>query len=214
MRTRARPEPSPPVAAPLPLHENATVLLSLYGDAMGELFKHVDVALMLKLVCRATRASSPPKTKTPLSALVARLPLLQWARAEGCPWDWRMCAEAALGGHLESLQWLRASGCEWNSFTCAEAAHGGHLAVPQWLRANGCDWSAETCEGAAAGGHLAVLQWARANGCKWSAYNWPAFVRTRKFSHSHNARITCRDAASRGIPSHDTAAQDGRFESP
>jgi hypothetical protein len=73
------------------------------------------------------------------------------------------CSSAAIGGHLSVLQWGRADGCPWDWRTCRNAAEGGHLAVLQWARANGCPWNAYTCWRAAEGGHLAVLQWARAN---------------------------------------------------
>merc|ERR1719420_1560972 len=42
---------------------------------------------------------------------------------------------SAQGGHLEVLQWARAQGCPWNARTCAWAAKNGHLAVLQWARA-------------------------------------------------------------------------------
>ena len=64
--------------------------------------------------------------------------MLQWLRANGCPWDAETCDRAAEGGHLEVLQWARANGCLWSEETCAEAAGGGHLEVLQWLRTNGC----------------------------------------------------------------------------
>ena len=95
------------------------------------------------------------------------LEVLQWARKQGCAWDGNTCAHAALKGHLEVLQWLRANGCPWGMGTCKGAAEGGHLEMLQWARANGCPWNANTCTYAALGGHLAVLQWARANGCPW-----------------------------------------------
>jgi len=96
-------------------------------------------------------------------ASVGALKLLQWARANGCPWDEMTCANAARGGHLTVLH--RANGCPWDEMTCANAARGGHLTVLQWVRANGCPWDKGTCTSAALGGHLAVLQWARDNGC-------------------------------------------------
>ena len=37
--------------------------------------------------------------------------MLQWARQNGCPWDWMTCTFAAKGGHLEVLQWARENGC-------------------------------------------------------------------------------------------------------
>ena len=70
-----------------------------------------------------------------------------------------VCEYAANYGQLEILQWARANGCPWNEFTCSGAAEGGHLEVLQWLRANGCKWDARTCTGAARGGLLGVLQW-------------------------------------------------------
>jgi hypothetical protein len=36
------------------------------------------------------------------------------------------------------LQWLRANGCPWNSMVCDSAAEFGHNAVLQWALANGC----------------------------------------------------------------------------
>ena len=64
--------------------------------------------------------------------------VLQWARAQGCPWDEGTCKDAAKNGHLAVLQWARAQGCPWNEDTCAKAAYDGHFAVLQWARAQGC----------------------------------------------------------------------------
>ena len=47
--------------------------------------------------------------------------MLQWARANGCPWDEWTCEGAAKGGHLEVLQWVRANGCPWDVDTIARA---------------------------------------------------------------------------------------------
>ena len=77
------------------------------------------------------------------------------------------CWKVASAGALKLLQWARANECPWDEETCAYAAQGGHLAVLQWARANGCPWDKGTCTIAAQGGQLAVLQWARANGCPW-----------------------------------------------
>ena len=44
------------------------------------------------------------------------------------------------GGHLEVLQWARANGAPWDERTCRDAAVGGHLEVLQWARANGAPW--------------------------------------------------------------------------
>ena len=38
-------------------------------------------------------------------------------------------ASAAHGGQLELLQWARANGCPWDGKTCAHAAKGGQIEV-------------------------------------------------------------------------------------
>ena len=55
--------------------------------------------------------------------------MLQWARANGCPWYRDTCEKAARGGHLGVLQWARENGCPWNYRTCSQAARVGHLEV-------------------------------------------------------------------------------------
>ena len=82
-------------------------------------------------------------------------------------WDEATCTYAAEGGHLPVLQWARQNGCPWDTRTCSSAAYGGHLSVLQWARQNDCPWDAKTCSSAAYEGHLSVLQWARQNGCPW-----------------------------------------------
>ena len=93
--------------------------------------------------------------------------MLQWARANGCPWDQYTCACAAQGGHLEVLQWARANGCPWDEETCTYAAMGGHLEMLQWARTNGAPWDRNTRD-IARESVLAVangvLEWALANG--------------------------------------------------
>ena len=49
---------------------------------------------------------------------------LAWAKASGCPWDWRTCQLAAARGSLGALQWMREHGCRWNAGTCHFAARG------------------------------------------------------------------------------------------
>jgi hypothetical protein len=42
-----------------------------------------------------------------------------------------------LGGHLNVLQWARANGCPWNKDTLSYAEHNGDPVMLQWLRDNG-----------------------------------------------------------------------------
>jgi hypothetical protein len=53
--------------------------------------------------------------------------VLQWARANSCPWDEKTGYAAARGGHLEVLQWLRANGCPWDEETCEVAERLGYV---------------------------------------------------------------------------------------
>ena len=53
-------------------------------------------------------------------------------------------AWAAAGGQLELLQWLRAEGCPWDFNTCYYAVEDGHVEVLRWARENGCEWTAKT----------------------------------------------------------------------
>ncbi len=78
--------------------------------------------------------------------------------------DHELCADAALNGHFEMLQWARANACPWDEETCAFAAMGGHLEILQWARLNGCPWDWTTCVGAQQGGNLEVMKWACENG--------------------------------------------------
>jgi hypothetical protein len=123
------------------------------------------------------RGVNPRTLRCSMLAKYGHVETLQWARANGCPWDtwwgeWT-CTQAAINGHLEVIQWARANGGTnggaWDARTCANAARGGHLETLQWSRANGCAWDARTCADAARGGHLETLQWARANGCPWTS---------------------------------------------
>ena len=65
--------------------------------------------------------------------------MLQWARANGAPWDTNTCREAAEGGHLEVLQWARANGCPWDEKGLNIAAEFGHEAMVRALIEAGAD---------------------------------------------------------------------------
>ena len=145
-------------------------LACIPAEILSEIVQHTDKVTQtcLYFTCKGFRGLVKPVQKNKICTETAKygyLEVLQWARANGCPWNKWTCAYAAKDGHLEVLQWIRANGCPWNEDTCAYAAEGGHLKVLQWARANGCPWDRETCIIATRFGHLDVLQWARANGC-------------------------------------------------
>jgi hypothetical protein len=92
-----------------------------------------------------------------MAARGGHLEVLQWAHANGCPWNEMTCAAAARGGHLEMLQWAHAKDCPWDEETCSRAVGGGYLEMLQWALANDCPWDEEICSRAARGRHLEVL---------------------------------------------------------
>ena len=63
--------------------------------------------------------------------------------------DENMMSKAAMSGNLELVQWLRANGCPWDYATCTWAINRGHVPVLRWLRENGCPWRAATRDRAA-----------------------------------------------------------------
>jgi hypothetical protein len=126
--------------------------------------KSVDSVERLEMA-RLLKGWAEPRDLCSWSAGNGHMEVLQWARANGCPWDWRTCATAAYNGHLEVLQWARVNGCPWNEWTCSHAARNGRLEILKWARTNGCPWNEWTCSDAAMNDHLEVLRWARANGC-------------------------------------------------
>jgi len=70
--------------------------------------------------------------------------VLNWARANHCPWDEHTRAFAGRNGHLELLKWARANQRPRNEMPCASAAENGHLQSLKWARANGCPWKEKT----------------------------------------------------------------------
>ncbi len=63
------------------------------------------------------------------------LPLLQWARENGCNWDDETCLYASKYGNLHILQYCVDNGCPFNRDECLElAADSGHTLVVEWIR--------------------------------------------------------------------------------
>lgn len=121
-------------------------------------------------MCRAPLQPKPVAVTTTICNEFAKSGLLyalQWAHANGFPWDVTTTAAAAGEGHLEILKWLREKACPWDETTIVAAARGGHLHVAKWARDNFCPWTSDVCAAAAQNGHLNVLRWARDTGCPW-----------------------------------------------
>jgi hypothetical protein len=69
---------------------------------------------------------------------------------------------AAAGGHLEVLQWAKANGAPWDESVCSSAAVEGHLDVLQWAKANGAPWNINLIRGAASK-KPKILEWLKEN---------------------------------------------------
>ena len=51
--------------------------------------------------------------------------MLKMLRESGVRWNKRTCSAAALNGHPKMLQWARANGCPWDYLVCNYAANEG-----------------------------------------------------------------------------------------
>lgn len=85
------------------------------------------------------------------SAEFRHLPVLQWTRGKGFPWDKNVTYTAASLGDLSVLKWAVENGCPWDSSRCLQVAdsvarripHGpqydnsGHRHVRDWIRRGG-----------------------------------------------------------------------------
>ena len=63
--------------------------------------------------------------------------------------DERVMRRAAGSGNLQLVQWLRANGCPWDAGTCWVAVQKGHVEVLRWARENGCPWRVQDRDEAA-----------------------------------------------------------------
>jgi hypothetical protein len=68
---------------------------------------------------------------------------------------------AARAGNLELLQWARANGCPWNTSALLHACSKGHLEVVKWLIDNNCDWVEYALPVLGEAGHYDVLDFLR-----------------------------------------------------
>jgi hypothetical protein len=63
---------------------------------------------------------------------VPHIELLQWMRSHNppCPWDEETCRLAVLEDNLQVLEWARANGCPWDKTQCLKDASPG---VREWI---------------------------------------------------------------------------------
>lgn len=101
--------------------------------------------------------------------------LLKWMKENGpqpCTWnDLTPCA-AAKHGSVEILEWLRAEGCPFGSNVGLGAAGGGHIPVLKWLCSVGFDLNPAMRNVAAGNGYIHVLEWLDEMGCPSSRHEY------------------------------------------
>ena len=155
--------------SPMPRTALATNLLSSLGDDVLHCILRLlpeGTEFVVRIVCsRWASLLSPDGTVSFLSQFATAVPLLQWAKSNGCSWNETAYIAAGKGGSVPVLRWLRVHGPEGGQTTerrcMIAAAFGGHLDALQWLISDErrpdllrvCSWEA------AKGGHLHVLEW-------------------------------------------------------
>jgi hypothetical protein len=130
-----------------------------------------EYAIMMAEYSCITNHSTWVRTNDLLATRGAHLPLLQWARASGCPWDARTCAFATQGGHLPTPRWKDA--CELVS------PHFRSSTNNRWLPYDG-------------GIHLHKWKYAENCPCYDSAYGVRNYDATNSSSYSGSARPAAR----------------------
>jgi hypothetical protein len=142
-------------------------MVEMGADVLSVIMEAVTPAgWVARLVCRSFVVASTDGARSVTAKSVDSVERLEMARQlKGWVEPEDLCSWSAGNGHLEVLQWARANGSPWDEWTCTKAARNGHLEVLKWARANGCPWNESTCSYAVMNGHLEVLRWARANGC-------------------------------------------------
>ena len=145
-----------------PSPEDGLRLDQLPTDALSELYEHVSLPFVLKLVCRALRNAGPKSTETTLSHIAQSSWRLQWAFKNGCPFEWgpKLAAQMAKHGCLDALLWGHHHMLRWDKETSKQAARHGHLDLLERVQKAGCPTPMnEVAHEAAIGGHVRVLAW-------------------------------------------------------
>lgn len=104
----------------------------------------------------------PTTNITNLCAFHGYLELLKWAIDAGFPWNSRIYANAAMGGHLNILKWREEEchdGVLINDSVYKMALQYGHLHILQWAVSRGGWITRKMCNRATNYGHLHILKW-------------------------------------------------------
>jgi len=105
------------------------------------------------------------KIKTWPIDMVISIPMIKWARNNGCPFYHRMCGYCSINGRFEVLKWLYKNGCPWDDKTCAWAAYRGNMEMLEWVYNKGCSLNKLTFYYAAVENHFNILKWLHEKKC-------------------------------------------------
>lgn len=103
----------------------------------------------------------------------------------GCPYDSRLCANAAKSENLEVLKYAHKTlKCEWDEKTCENAAMVGSLKCLRYAHENGCKWDSNTIKYCFELGSKKFLKYVIPKGCPidWECIIEPEFD-DRWFKH-------------------------------
>ena len=180
-------------------------------DALREVYKHVDLPYVLKLVCRALRAAGPARTVTTKALCAKSKESLRVAHVLFFPflWDEQLARLIAESGNLETFKWVNdVIRVPMDSNVSYAAATSGNLEMLQWMLAESvCDLDARNVgPGAAGHGHFHIVRWLHANDMKtcvntlnataeWGNLQEVVWLVEQDPSH---ARACCLDYPARG----------------
>lgn len=114
------------------------------------------------------------------SAKLGYLKIIKWLHKIGCPWNPRICGNAARNGYLEILEWAHANGYPLSSNIMYNAAAGGNIDILKWLRKNNFSWMGSISL-AAKNGHLEAIKWMREQGCPWGILDLSCAAQNKHF---------------------------------
>lgn len=104
------------------------------------------------------------KKSSPFLDHVVEFPaLFKWGRSKGAPWSTETCEWAATKNR-ETLEWAVANGCPWDENVYIGPGMNGDLDTIKWLREKGAPWNQIVCTSPIIGGHYNVLEWYERNG--------------------------------------------------
>ena len=94
------------------------------------------------------------------------LDFLKWARVvKRCAWDEYTIGWAVFHGNLEMVKYCVENGCPMDWKACANAAWQGHLDVLKYLHEHDCPWNSSACRCAHQFNHIDCLNYAIEHRC-------------------------------------------------